>query len=236
MGSLFMDHLVNAKSNSRIPIIAEIKVSSPTSGNILRGRNHTQIALAYQELGVACISVVTGKWFNGDITLLEDVAKNVDLPLLRKDFIVSKSELVRSKESGASAVLLTKKLLSTDHIVELCHQTKELGLTPFVEAASRDELINLPLPEQCILAVNNNDIISKETNGYGYEHSLSLVNDAKATNADALVSASGIANATEGKLLISAGYDGLLIGTSLLKASNLRDELNQYTEALCNIS
>jgi indole-3-glycerol phosphate synthase len=230
----FSSRLMNSKEDSSLPIIAEIKQKSASNDDLLRGRNYVNIAQTYQRYNVSCISVVTGKWFGGNNKMLENIAKHVTLPILRKDFIVSKSEIEKSKELGASAVLLTKKLLSNKHLLELIEYALKLKLTPFVEVDSKNDIKEVSLLKGTVLAINNKDILYKEQSGCGYKRSLKLSRDVKSLQVDTLVSASSIKNISQAKLLIEAGFHGLLIGTSLLNAENLEDELQQYIQAFSN--
>ena len=230
MKRYFLKKLLCAGRDNCCPIIAEIKPSTPDTGDLLRGRNPLDLALTYQSCGAACISVVTGKWFGGTLSLLQQIAEAVDLPILRKDFIVSKAELERSKAYGASAVLLTRKLLREKQLLELCHYALDLYLTPFVEVADQDELRGLALPTGSILTINNRDISVKETDDGTFHKSLSLLQAAKKIKASALVSASSIEDWSQANHLIEAGYDGLLIGSSLLRAKDLVSEWQAYQE------
>jgi indole-3-glycerol phosphate synthase len=230
----FSSRLINSKEESSLPIIAEIKKKSASNNDLLRGRNYVNIAQTYQRHNVSCISVVTGKWFGGNNKMLENIAKHVTLPILRKDFIVSKTEIEKSKELGASAVLLTKKLLSNKHLLELIEYSLLLELSPFVEVDCKNDIKEISLPKGTILAINNKDILYREQSGCGYKRSLKLVDEIKTSTVETLVSASSINNISQAKLLIEAGFNGLLIGTSLLKAANLEDELQQYHKAFRN--
>src|SRR2546430_8470131 len=95
-----------------MPIVAEIKPSTPEHGDLLRGRRIEDIVAAYEAAGAACISVVTGRWFGGSSHLLEQVAAATKLPILQKDFLVTAAAMARSAAMGASAGPLTSPLLS----------------------------------------------------------------------------------------------------------------------------
>jgi indole-3-glycerol phosphate synthase len=110
----FIDRLVGSRATGTLPVIAELKAFTPVSGDLLRHRQVEDIALHYERAGMACISVVTGQWFGGSPELLERAARATSLPILRKDFIISRSAIERSKGLQAAAVLLTRKLISAD--------------------------------------------------------------------------------------------------------------------------
>ena len=171
----FINALTGCRNVDKIPIIAEIKVSTPQCPDLLRQRSVDSIARQYEAAGVACISVVTGKWFGGSTHLLEQVALATSLPILRKDFIVSCSAIDHSKRLGASAVLLTKKLVDIKTLYHLVDYALKLGITPFVEVDSEQELVGLIIDDRAILAVCDRDIRTKETDDGDISNSLSLL-------------------------------------------------------------
>jgi indole-3-glycerol phosphate synthase len=228
----FINDLIACDEQGKLPIIAEIKASTPQYPDLLRQRSVTHIAEQYQMARVACVSVVTGKWFGGSTGLLEQVALATSLPILRKDFIVSCSAIDHSKKLGANAVLLTKKLVTVKTLSKLVDYALSLGITPFVEVDSAEELSELQLDDRAVLAVCNRDIRTKETDNGNVSKSLSLLEQAHLTGAGIIVSASAISNANEAKELIDAGFDGLLIGTAFLQATDLSKSLNQFSKTL----
>ena len=211
---------INAiKSGDLIPVIAEIKPSSPSAGDLLKGRALSDIVQAYESGGAACISVVTGKWFGGDISLLSEVSRLTTLPLLRKDLIVNKKQLEESKKHGANAVLLTKKILRKSHLEKLINECVGLNITPFIEVSDINEIEELPTNKNIIVAITNRDIAQKEMDTQSGLNSLNLISKVR-IGAGAIISASGISSPEEANLLVDAGFDGLLIGTALLSAKN----------------
>jgi len=133
---------------------------------------------------------------------------------------------------GASAVLLTKQLLSDGLIEKLSSHALSLGLTPFIEVGSIKEIETLRLDSHAILAICNRDITVKETDDGGIDKSLALLKAAKTTGAGAIVSASAIGSASDAKYLIETGFDGLLIGTAFLLAENLSETLDGFRTCL----
>lgn len=228
----FINHLLECQSAGTMPVIAEIKAQTPSSGDLLRGRSIEEIALQYEHVGATCISVVTGRWFGGTTAYLTRAVKVSSLPILRKDFIVSRSEIKRSKQLGAAAVLLTKQLINKDQLEALSNYALSIGLTPFIEVGSAKEILDLKVDSKAILAICNRDISVKETDDGNITTSLSLLGAARTCGAGAVVSASAISTAEEAKQLIDAGFDGLLIGSAFLQSHDLLGTLNNYREAL----
>ena len=213
----FAAALRRARACGRTGLIAEIKPRAADGTDLLRGRKPSEIAAAYAAGGATCLSVVTGRWFGGTPALLEEVAASASLPVLCKDFIRSPREVREARDRGASAVLVTLKVLpdvAVDAVVDACGQ---LGLDAFVEAASDAELERARARKLSIVAINNKDIQARERSGEGIARSLRL----QPGDADALwVSASGIGGPDEAGALARVGFDGLLVGTSLLNEAD----------------
>ncbi|HUS67506.1 MAG TPA: hypothetical protein VMZ28_23375 [Kofleriaceae bacterium] len=209
----FSAALRRARACGRTSLIAEIKPRSADGVDLLRGRRPTDIARAYAAGGATCLSVVTGKWFGGTPELLAEVAAESTLPILCKDFIRNPNDVRAARDRGASAVLVTLKVLAdiaVDAVIDSC---RELGLDPFVEVSSPAELARAQARALPILAINNKDIETRERSGEGIDRSLQL----KQAGADTVwVSASGI-GAGDARTLARAGFEGLLVGTSLLE-------------------
>src|SRR5438445_11887844 len=96
---IFLDRLL-ARRPGTAPIIGELKVSTPSAGDLLRGRKLEDIIEVYEATGVACLSVVTGRWFGGSLDLMPRVGAVTSLPILRKDFIATRSAIERSRTLG----------------------------------------------------------------------------------------------------------------------------------------
>lgn len=207
-----------ALAASATPVITEIKPASPKVGTLLGERSVRCIAAAYASAGAPCLSVTTGRWHGGSIEMIADMAAVSGLPVLRKDFLTTRRHLEDSLAAGASAVLLTCALLRQEDITRLAAMALELGLTPFVEAASERELEGLALSEGSILAINNRDIRQQERDDGGISRSLELLDRARDAYSGMIVSASGMLCPDDVTAVRQAGFDGALIGTALLSA------------------
>ena len=131
-------------------IIAEIKKASPSAGVIRADFDALAIAATYARHGAAAISVLTDKpFFQGDLGILKAVRRHVDLPLLRKDFILDAYQLYEARSHGADAVLLIAAALEVPVLTDLAALSRELGMEPFVEvhtAAELEESAFQPVP------------------------------------------------------------------------------------------
>lgn len=201
-----------------LAVLAEIKTRRHDGLDLLRDRDVGDIAASYARAGATAISVVTGKWFGGSMELLDTIAKrDLGLPILRKDFIRNVKALRESKERGASAVLLTRQILDANRFADLVAAARELGVEPFVEVATAEELADVTSGYDGLIAINNADIASREATGEGIDRSLEM----RVDEGDRIwVSASRIDGPEDVVRLASAGFDGVLVGTHLMLADD----------------
>jgi indole-3-glycerol phosphate synthase len=208
-----------ALTASPSPLIAEIKPRSPKAGTLMDPQRAAEVARAYAAAGAPCLSVTTGRWHGGSLDMVAEMAAATGLPVLRKDFLTTRRHLSDTREAGASAALVTCALLRRSDVARLAAEALDLGLTPFVEAASADEIDGLDLPAGSILAVNNRNIREQETDDGGIGRSLDLLRLARATHRGQVVSASGMLAPADVAAVRAAGFDGVLVGTALLGGS-----------------
>lgn len=197
------------------PIIGEVKRTDADGRDLLGGADVGDVVDRYHMLGLPCLSVVTGRWFGGDLGLLSFVRARSSLPILRKDFITRSRDLRRSAELGADAVLLTAELLPAEALDHLVDEARGLGLAPFIELTAEHHVESLTSLEGVVVAVNNKDIRRREREPADLRRSLALVDALRARGCTMLVSASGISGPDDARALLDAGFDGLLIGTAL---------------------
>jgi indole-3-glycerol phosphate synthase len=216
------DGFIEGVRRAVTPVIMEIKRLDPHGADLLGSRSFADVVAGYEAAGAGCLSVVTGKWFGGTSAMLGEVARLTDLPLLQKDFITGEAHLTRAKELGASAVLLTAQLLPTSALRRLIEGSLRCGLTPFVEVVTEAETEAVIHAQDCVIAVNNKAIRARERGPGNVERSLSLLGAVRQTGTRCPVSASGIEEPEAAARLIAAGFEGLLIGTALLRARSLQ--------------
>lgn len=204
-----------ALARAHAPVIAEIKPDSPKVGALLARRSVAGVAEDYRRAGAACLSATTGSWHGGHLSMIGAMA-DTGLPVLRKDFIISRRHLRDTLDAGGAAVLLTCALLRRADIERLALDALDIGLTPFVEAASSADLAGLVLPEGTVLAINNRDIRSRETDDGDIETGCALYARARRGHAGLLVSASGLIRPADVARARRIGFDGVLVGTALL--------------------
>jgi indole-3-glycerol phosphate synthase len=213
---------------SRLPIIMEVKRQDADGGALMGERTIPEIVGEYTAVGAPCISVVTGRWFGGNDAMLREVAALTDLPLLKKDFITREKQIIAAKELGASAILLTARIMPKKPFQHLIELALSHGVTPFVEIADHEELETVVHAEDCIVAVNNKDIRNQERGRGDIDLSRSLLEATIETGTPCPVSASAITDPKVAAELVHAGFKGLLIGTGLLLAESIRGWVGEF--------
>lgn len=218
----FLDALLAAQNDKKNIVIPDIKCFSPKEGDLMRGRNPVEYALQLEAAGAPVLSVVTEeKEFHGSLTMLRDIAAAVKVPILRKDFIHTREDLLETMEAGASAILLMCSCLEREELIYLYEQALEIGLDPFVETHVKEdfELVNQLAAK--LVGINNRDILVLERDNGNVNNTISLASYAPK---DAfLITESSIQNPAQVRAAIKAGADAALVGTAILQA--------EYTEA-----
>ena len=209
-----------------VNIIAEFKRRSPSKGMIRANADLKQIVSSYQAGGASAISVLTEEdYFSGSLDDLRSVKQCVDLPVLRKDFIVDEYQVYESAVAGADAILLIVAALEDDALQRLRRLAEdELGMDALVEVHDRDEMQRAVACDATLIGVNNRNL---HTFDVSLETSLSLVS--VAPKGAMLISESGLNNATDLSRLRDAGYRGFLIGESLMRSENPEAALRDFT-------
>ncbi|MEV7503813.1 indole-3-glycerol-phosphate synthase [Streptomyces sp. NPDC093018] len=228
MSAPFTDALTAAAR----PLVMEVKLRDADGRDLLGGRDVAETVERFEAAGAPCLSVVTGRWFGGTEDLLREVAARTSLPLLRKDFVTSGRQLERTRDLGASAVLLTARVLPAAVLGRLTDRALDLGLTPFVEVADAAEAAMVTRGTQCVVAVNNKDIATRERCPGDPDRGRALLPALLGTGTPYPVSASGIAGPAMAARLLDEGFAGLLIGTELLRAPDLAAWCAEFDAAL----
>jgi indole-3-glycerol phosphate synthase len=201
----------------RVNIIAEVKRSSPSAGAIQQSADATQTAQAYERAGAAAISVLTeSEYFSGTLQDLTDVASQVKVPLLRKDFTVDAHQIYEAAIAGASAVLLIVAALSPFELRDLRQIAEdELGLDALVEAHSAVEVEAAMSSGVSLIGINNRNLQTLEvTLETSRELSRYIVPD------KIFISESGIKTPEDIASLEASGYRAFLVGETLMRAED----------------
>ncbi|HEX8129879.1 MAG TPA: indole-3-glycerol phosphate synthase TrpC [Pyrinomonadaceae bacterium] len=198
-------------------VIAEIKRASPSLGDIRRDASPAQIALRYEAGGAAAISVLTEEdHFMGALEDLQEVRAATSLPLLRKDFIFDEWQLYEAAAARADALLLIAAALDDATLARLRRITEdELGMDALVEVHTLEELRRAAVCGAGVIGVNNRNLHTFEVS---LETSVELIEGAPP--GALLVSESGLRTHADLRRLKSLGYQGFLIGETLMRAGD----------------
>lgn len=216
-----------ALASSDTGIIAEFKKRSPSKGWINESASLERIAGGYALNGASALSVLTDeKYFGGNLDFLRTVASMVDVPVLRKDFIIDEYQLFQAYEAGADAVLLIASCLSRESCMTLASKAHELGLEVLLEIHSADELGHLDCGADMV-GVNNRNLGTFHTD---VNNSFAL---AELLPKDSvLVSESGISDPKTICRLQDAGYSGFLIGETFMKTADPAESLLRFVDEI----
>ncbi len=197
-------------------VIAEIKRSSPSAGEMKQLVDPASLGKAYEENGAAAVSVLTDqKYFNGSLQDLEAVRRTATLPLLRKEFIINDYQIFEAKAYGADAILLIAGIVEHSQLQELFLAAHELKLECLVEIYEEREIEKLNFDLMKVIGINNRnlhtlqvDIGRSLTMAYHFPPDVTLVSE------------SGIQSAKDLKKLSSAGIQAALIGEHFMKSEH----------------
>jgi indole-3-glycerol phosphate synthase len=202
---------------NQITLIAEVKKASPSAGVIRADFDPVAIARTYEAHGAAAISVLTDtEYFKGSLQYLTDVKAAVSLPVLRKDFVIDRYQLLEARTAGADAVLLIAECLPGDQLHTLQREATELGLHTLVELHDAEQLSRVLDCGAPVIGINNRDLRTFTTR---LEHTLELLPKIPADRI--VVSESGIKTHADLVRLGTAGARAVLVGESLMRAEDI---------------
>jgi len=206
-----------------IKLIAEIKAASPSIGVLREGLDPVALALEYQRAGATAISVLTDeKFFHGSLSNLEEVRKTVDLPLLRKDFIIDNYQLYEARVAGADAVLLIARLLDKKTLETFLELAGQLGLACLAEVHTEEELKKVLDTRARLIGINNRDL---DTFKVDLSTTLKLLPLVPVDRI--VVSESGIHNRKDVQCLEEAGVRAILVGEALVRSKDVASKIKE---------
>jgi len=215
------------KPNPRgINVIAEVKKASPSVGLIREDFDPVAIAQTYQKCGADAISVLTDeKYFQGRLEYIEQIKQAVDLPILRKDFIIDVWQAYESRVAGADAILLIAEALKPGELMDLMIAAAELTLTVLLEVHQADtllavrSLIGFPKKGYSVLGINNRNLATMEVDLNTTSRLSNLVD-----NKNELVAESGIRTPADVEKLKSIGIRAVLVGQVLCESTDIEEK------------
>ena len=214
--------------NSVSGIIAEHKRRSPSKSIINNNHSVEDVVLGYQNAGVCGISVLTdAKYFGGSLDDLFLAKASVNIPLLRKEFIVDEYQILEAKAHGADVILLIAAVLTREEIKQLSEFTQSLGLEVLLEVHNLEELEKSIMPSLDMIGVNNRNLKTFEVS-LNYSKELAT----KIPDEFVKVSESGISTIEAVKELQQCGYQGFLMGEHFMKTENPGLEAKRFIQKL----
>ncbi|MCG3181679.1 MAG: Indole-3-glycerol phosphate synthase [Phycisphaerae bacterium] len=216
----------------RINLIAEIKKASPSAGLIRPDFDPAALARIYAGAGAQALSVLTdAKYFQGRLEFLADVRAAVDLPLLRKDFIIDPYQVYQSRAAGADAILLIAETLPLGELIDLLILATELRLSCLLEVHAAESLMRVrsipgfPQEHFAILGINNRDLRTMTTDVGHTRRLMSLLDEGTP-----VVSESGLRTRGDIERMIGAGVTAVLIGETFMRSPDVGAKVRELMD------
>jgi len=208
---------------SEMSIISEIKRSSPSKGSLAQIDDPASLAAQYEQAGASVISVLTERRrFGGSLADLDSVRKTVDIPVLRKDFMISEYQFYEARAHGADVVLLIVAALGQNQLDDYFQLTKELGMNALVEVHTHDELERALEISPEIIGVNSRNLKTLDVDTQAFSQLIP-----KIPTEIARVAESGISNREDVVFAQECGATAILVGEALVRAQSPSVAINQ---------
>lgn len=216
-----------ALKQSKSGIIAEFKRKSPSLGWIHADLQPEDVVPGYAKGGATAVSILTDEpYFGGNIDFVERMRPLVEIPILRKDFIIDEYQLFEAKAVGADAILLIAACLGTDECRRLAATARELNLDVLLEIHEEAELDHI-VPDVTVVGVNNRNLHVFKTDIH-----TSFRLSGRIPDEFVKISESGLHTVADLRLLRAAGYQGFLMGERFMKNENPAAALQEFIKAL----
>jgi indole-3-glycerol phosphate synthase len=216
------DCLPNLISNE-ISVIAEVKRSSPSKGSLAPITDPAGLAAQYEEAGAHVVSVLTEqRRFGGSLADLDAVRKAIDLPILRKDFMVDEYQFYEARAHGADVVLLIVAALSKNQLEDYFHLSTELGMRSLIEVHTNDELERALEISPEIIGVNSRNLKTLEVDARAFAELIPQI-----PSTIARVAESGISTREEVVFAQECGATAILVGEALVRSGSPSVAINQ---------
>jgi len=220
-----MINALRRNSSSNIyNLICEVKKASPSKGIIREDFNPIDIAKIYEESGASCISVLTEEhFFKGSLLYLNSIDKKVNTPLLRKDFIIDRYQVVQSYINGADMILLIAKVLDVNTLKKLFEYARDFGMEVLVEIHDEEDLQKALEIDANIIGVNHRNL-----NDFTMDMELCVKLSPLIPKEKIIVAESGISDKETIKRLDEVGVDAFLVGEYFMRNNNTKNLLLDF--------
>lgn len=214
-------------SDGAVTIISEVKRSSPSKGELAAIPDAASLASTYERGGASVVSVLTeGRRFGGSLADLDAVRAAVDIPVLRKDFIVTPYQIHEARAHGADLVLLIVAALEQPALVSLLERVRSLGMEALVEAHSRLEVLRALEAGASVIGVNARDLTTLEVDRHTIEQVIDVIPEDVVAVAE-----SGVSNAHDVFEYAKWGADAVLVGEALVTSGNPLESIRDMVSA-----
>lgn len=217
----FVDALQAKLDAGESAVIAEIKKASPSKGILRDPFDPVEIAKSYAQHGAACLSVLTDQdFFQGSNEYLKQVRDAVDLPIIRKDFIIDDYQVYEARAIGADCILLIAAAIGDAQMSELTETAINLGMDVLIEVHNEEELeraLHLPLP---MIGINNRDLHSFDVSIDTTIRLLNMIPEGKI-----VITESGILSSADVAKMRSHNVNSFLVGETFMRAPNPGEKL-----------
>jgi indole-3-glycerol phosphate synthase len=211
------DFVEALRRKAPLALIAEVKKASPSKGVIRADFDPIEIARTYAAAGAACLSVLTDeKFFQGHLDYLKRIRGMVRIPLLRKDFILDRYQILEARLAGADAVLLIAECLSSKELTDLHQYARQLGMHTLIELYDPANLAKVMQVNPELVGVNNRDL---RTFNVDLHHSMSIRR--QVPSSVVFVSESGIESRSDVVQLQEGAVNAILVGETFMRASDI---------------
>ena len=211
------------RSADDIGLIAEVKKASPSAGLIREDFDPVEIASAYARAGAACVSCLTDTpYFQGRLEYLTSIRQAVTLPVMRKDFLLDRYQILEARIAGADCILLIAECLPGTQLRDLFQYATELGMDSLIEIYDPQNLERTLALEPEMLGINNRNLKTMETD---LDHTIQLAPHIPDTCL--LIGESGINSRADVERLKSAGVRGILVGETLMRQTNIESKVRE---------
>jgi len=220
--SLFKKSIIQEIKKQKNALIVEFKRFSPSVKNFNKIRSIQDTIEIYDKSKCCCISILTDKNFGGSLNDISIAKKLTNKPIIRKDFIIDKTQILESKLYGADAILLIAKILTRKQIEDLYQYSNELNLDVLIEIESIHEISKIKNIKNSLIGINNRNLKEQKIN---IDKSINLSNLIK--NKNFIVSESGIDIKNIKKIKEATNIKTFLIGGSILNSSKILNYINK---------
>ncbi len=211
------------KRQGKLSLIAEIKQASPVSGILRQDFSPVDIAKVYKKNKAHALSVLTEEdFFLGKINYIENIKKEINLPLLRKDFILERVQVLESRVVGADALILIMGILDEERVKDLYFFAKDLGMDVLVEVHTEKELKKVLKIGVDIIGVNNRNLHTFQVDIKRSEQLVPFIPEKVIR-----VSESGVNTVKDVLLLKGLGVDAVLIGEAFMRAESIEEKVKE---------